>query len=93
MLTLPNLLFGSILAVACGALWHLLWGGPLKILVLYLVMSLVGFWLGQIIAQANSWLLYPIGGLLWLPAILGACLTLAIVRWFAQHPKLPNTQD
>jgi hypothetical protein len=50
-MTVPILIFGFILASLYGSLFHLWKNGGLGRLVLYLLLSWIGFWVGQLIAR------------------------------------------
>ncbi|MCL4531371.1 MAG: hypothetical protein M1282_18455, partial [Chloroflexi bacterium] len=62
-MTLPSLLFGLLIALLIGALFHLLRGGGLGKLILYLILSLAGFVTGHLLGEWRGWILFPIGPL------------------------------
>jgi hypothetical protein len=82
-MTLPTLLLGFAVSSLYGAAFHL-WrnGGPLR-LVLYLVLSWSGFWLGQLIANWLGWTFFHIGPLNLGMATLGSLVFLFIGYWLS----------
>jgi hypothetical protein len=48
---LPTIAFGVLLSICCGALYHLIRGGSTKRLAFYLVFAMIGFWLGDSLAE------------------------------------------
>ena len=58
---LPTIVFGILLALACGAIYHFIRGGSTKKLVLFLVLSLAGFWLGDTLAWSLNLSFLQIG--------------------------------
>lgn len=58
---LPTIIFGILLALLLGAMFHLARGGSAKRLLIYLGISLAGFWLGDIIAYYTGWSFIRIG--------------------------------
>ncbi len=58
---LPTIVFGILLALACGALYHLVRGGSTKKLVFWLALSLTGFWLGDTLAWFLAFSFMQIG--------------------------------
>jgi hypothetical protein len=84
MVNLPALLIGLILATLYGAAFHLIRGGNLGKLALYIVLSWFGFWTGNFIANQLGWDFLTIGTLniglatifSWIFLILGNWLSL-----------------
>ncbi len=82
-MTIPILAFGFILASLYGALFHLWKNGGLGRLILYLVLSWIGFWAGQILARQLGWNFGNIGTLQVGFATLGSILLLLIGHWLS----------
>lgn len=53
-LTLPVILFGSLIALLIGALVHLIAGGKLLRLIFSMLFALIGFWAGNYLADRLS---------------------------------------
>ncbi len=81
-MALPNLLFGLVIALILGALFHAFRGGSGWRLLLYLGISIFGFVLGQWLGTRFGWALYPFGALDIGFGLLGGILCLAIGDWF-----------
>ncbi len=62
-MTLPTLIFGGLLATLYGAVFHLIRGGGLGKLLVYILLSWAGFWSGQFIAERYSLEFLNIGSL------------------------------
>jgi lysylphosphatidylglycerol synthetase-like protein (DUF2156 family) len=54
-MTLPSLVLGFLIATLLGAFLHLILGGGLGRLALYLLMGWTGFWVGQAVASQLEW--------------------------------------
>lgn len=61
MLPVPVLIFGCVLALLYGAAFHLWRGGSTKRLFLFLVLSLLGFWIGDALAWQLGWSFAVVG--------------------------------
>jgi uncharacterized membrane protein YeaQ/YmgE (transglycosylase-associated protein family) len=77
----PTLLLGFIIATLIGALFHVLRGGNLGRLLLYLLLSWIGFWLGHLAANSIGFTPGSLGILRLGPAALGAIVTLFFGHW------------
>jgi hypothetical protein len=77
-MTIPVLLFGFVIASLYGALFHLVRGGGLARLFLFMVLSWLGFALGHIIGNWRGWILFPVGPLNFGSATIGSILLLAL---------------
>jgi hypothetical protein len=86
-MVLSVILYGFLFATLMGALFHL-WrdGGPGK-LVLYLLASWAGFWLGHWAAKELDLHVLDIGELRLGPALLGSLVFLFLAHWFGQIGK------
>ena len=50
-MNIPSLVFGGLIATLYGAIFHLIRGGGLGRLFVYILISWAGFWAGHFIAQ------------------------------------------
>jgi hypothetical protein len=80
-LTFPAFIFGSFIALLIGSIFHLILGGDLKKLLLYLVMSWVGFWIGDYSGKQLGLQFIRIGLLNLGFAVIGSLVFLTIVYW------------
>jgi hypothetical protein len=82
-MTLPSAAFGLLCALLIGALFHVVMdGGPGKML-LYLVLSIAGFAVGQWIAASRGWIVFPIGPLDLGMAAMGSLVFLGVGHWLS----------
>lgn len=77
------LVLGFLVATAYAAVFHLIIGGPLRRLLLYLVASWAGFAIGQFVGIVLNIDLFKLGTLHLLSASLGAWAALLLARWLA----------
>jgi hypothetical protein len=82
-MTVPILLFGFLLSSLYGALFHLWRDGGLGRLLLYLILSWAGFWIGQIAAAQFGWAFGSVGALHVGMATLTALIFLLIGNWLS----------
>ncbi len=80
MLTLPAFVFGLLISSLYGAAFHLWKGGGLGRLLLYLLLSWAGFWLGHYIAVRMALTLASVG-----PIRVGAGTIGSLIFLFAGH--------
>lgn len=85
-MTLPSLLFALLIALALGALYHLIRGGDWPHLLAYLVMSMIGFAVGHFIALWRGWVWFQFGPLNLGAEIVGALVFLALADWLIHLP-------
>ena len=79
----PTLLLGSVIAILIGAIFHLWRGGKGGRLLLYITLSMVGFWAGHFIASKLSWDIDKLGQLHLGFSILGSLIFLLIGYWLS----------
>lgn len=82
-MTLPAFLFGFLISVMIGAAFHLWKGGGLFRLILYLVLSIAGFWTGHLISVSIGWDFVRLGPLRLGFAILGDLIVLGVGYWLS----------
>lgn len=83
-MTLPAFLFGFLISLMIGAAFHLWKGGGLGRLILYIILSSVGFWTGHAIAVAINWDFWKLGPLHLGFAIIGTIGFLLSGYWLSQ---------
>jgi hypothetical protein len=83
-MTIPALILGIILSSLYGAAFHLWRGGSLGRLILYLILSWAGFWIGQFLATRIGFSFVNVGPLHLGIATIGSILFLAIGYWLSQ---------
>ena len=79
-MTVPSLLLGFIISTIYGLGFHLLRGGGAGRLLLYLIVSWIGFWLGHYAANQLKWTFASIG-----PLHLGLASVVSIIFLFLGH--------
>ncbi len=80
-MTFPGIVFSFFVALLFGSLLHLWRGGDLLRLVLYLSLSLVGFFSGHFIANLLSIRFLKVGSINLGFGILGSVLLLGLGYW------------
>ena len=83
-MTLPTLLFALLVALLYGALYHVIRGGGFWRLVLYLILSVIGFAVGQLVGLWRGWLLLPLGSLNLGMSSIGSILILLLGDWLSR---------
>jgi hypothetical protein len=80
----PSLLLGILLSTLYGAGFHLWRGGNLGRLILYLILSWAGFWIGQMLASSLGWEFLSFGSLHIGPASLLSLTFLSLGYWLGK---------
>lgn len=80
-MTIPNLLFGLIIALLIGVLFHAIRGGNGWRMLIYIGLSIVGFFLAQWVGGVFAWGLYPFGVLDAGLGVIGSVLFLLLGGW------------
>ena len=83
-MTIPSLLFGILLSSFYGAAFHVWRGGSAGRLILYLILSWIGFWTGHIVAEYLGWSLLNLGPINLGMATLFSLLFLIGGYWLSQ---------
>jgi hypothetical protein len=71
-----------------GAAFHLWKGGKFKRFLLYILLSWIGFWTGQISASFLGWIFLSIGPLHLGCDTLGSVIFLFLGHWLSQFKPL-----
>ena len=75
-MTLHGFILGLTIASACAFLFHILRGGSLKRLTIYLVSAWIGFFSGHLLGELINLQLLRLGSINLFPALLGTVLSL-----------------
>jgi hypothetical protein len=78
------LFFGSLIAILCGLIYHLLRGGNLARLMMYLITAWIMFFAGQWLSEQLGWRLMRVGSLNLFPSLLATFLGLILVSILAR---------
>ena len=76
----PTLTFAFVVATLYGALFHLIRGGDIRRLALYLLAAWIGFVLGQLVGIILRFPFFNVGPIYLVPASLGALAGLIFVQ-------------
>jgi hypothetical protein len=83
-MTLPAIFFGIILSTIYGTAFHFWKGGSLNRLILYILLSWFGFWIGHIAGVALGWSFAPAGPINAGMATLGSVIFLFVGEWLSR---------
>jgi hypothetical protein len=83
-MTLPTVLFGLLIALLYGALYHLIRGGSPWRLILYFSLSVAGFILGHLFGLWRGWTWLPVGLLNLGPSSIGSLVLLIVGDWLSR---------
>lgn len=81
----PGIVFAFLLATAYGAGYHLLFGGPPRKLLLYLLAAWLGFCLGQWAGATLGLSILDVGPVHTFSASLGSWLALLLSHWLSKE--------
>jgi len=84
-MTLPAFFFGSLIALLIGSIFHFIVGGNIKKLILYLVLSSLGFWIGNLVANQFNWNWFPLGIINLGGSLSGAFILMAVGHWLSSN--------
>jgi hypothetical protein len=83
-MTIPSLIFALLIASLYGALYHLIRGGGLGRLLLFLIFGWIGFAVGHLVGIWQGWILIPVGELNWGMSTLGSLVFLLGGDWISR---------
>lgn len=82
--TTPALLIAFLIASLYGVFYHLLRGGGVKRLFLYLLLAWLGFAIGQFLGLWRGWHVFPLGPIELGLGTLGSLLVLLVGDWLSR---------
>ena len=88
----PAFTFGFILATLTGAIFHLIFGGDIRRLALYLICAWIGFTLGHLAGVIFGIDSFNVGTLRALPAFMGAIIALVVAYSLSASGRRKRTQ-
>ena len=88
-MTFPALLMAALFASTYGALYHLVCGGNLKQLLLYLFLAWLGFALGHAVAEWRGWTFLQLGTINLGAGTVGSYLLLGLGDWLSRMQVRP----
>ena len=83
-MTLPTLLFALLVALLYGALYHLIRGGSFGRLLLFFILSSIGFAIGHLVGLWRGWIWIPLGAINLGLSSIGSLLTLIFGDWLTR---------
>jgi hypothetical protein len=82
-MTIPAVFFGVLVSTCIGAGFHLIKGGGIGRLALYILLAWVGFWAGHFLGQFLDWTFLSVGPLCFGMALAGCFLVLLVGYWLS----------
>jgi len=83
-MTIPTLLFALLIALLYGAIYHLIRGGGFWRLILYFVLSTLGFAAGHLVGVWGAWNFLPLGSLNLGTSSIGSIIVLVTGDWLSR---------
>lgn len=84
------LVLGFLLAGIYGGVFHLIFGGSIRRIALYLVVAWAGFFIGQFVGDFFNFELLKLGKVHLISASVGAWLALFATSWLMGHEPERN---
>jgi len=92
-MTLPAFLFGSLISIFIGSIFHLIVGGNFRKLVLFLFFAWFGFWLGYYLSNHIAFSIWQLGLFDMGFCVLGSVLTLLFIYWIDKGADDSSSTD
>ncbi len=83
-MTVPALLFALLVALLYGALYHFVRGGGFGRLLLFFILSIMGFALGHLVGLWRGWVWIPVGSINLGVSSIGSLLILVLGDWLTR---------
>jgi hypothetical protein len=83
-MTTPAIIFGIVLSTIYGTAFHVVKGGRLSRIFLYVLLSWLGFWAGHFAGAALGWTFATIGQLNTGMATIGSVVFLFVGEWLSR---------
>ena len=87
-MTTPSLLFGALIALICGLIFHIFRGGSFSRLLLHVFTAEISFFVGHFVGQWINWHLWRFGALNLFPALLATTVGLVATAILSGPEKL-----
>lgn len=91
-MTIPAFLFALLIALLYGAIYHFLRGGGFGRLLLYLILSILGFVAGHLVGLWRGWIFFPLGSLNLGMSSIGSVVLLLIGDWLSRIESNPESK-
>jgi hypothetical protein len=85
-----GVVLGILLASIYGAAFHLIFGGPIRRIVLYLFAAWLGFFIGQFVGDFLNLELLKIGKIHLVSASVGSWIVLFLTSWLVGQETARN---
>jgi hypothetical protein len=83
-MTVPALLFALLVALLYGALYHFVRGGGFGRLLLFFILSMIGFALGHLVGLWRGWVWIPVGSINLGLSSVGSLFILVFGDWLTR---------
>ena len=83
-MTFPAFVFGCVIGLLLGAVFHLWKGGGFGRVILYYLLGLTGFWAGHYLFNSLAYILIKLGPINLGGAVFGALFFLFAGHWLSQ---------
>jgi hypothetical protein len=83
-MTVPALLFALLVALLYGALYHFVRGGGVGRLLLFFILSMIGFALGHLVGLWRGWVWIPVGSINLGLSSVGSLFILVFGDWLTR---------
>ena len=83
-MTFPAVLFGIVLSMVYASAFHFWKGGSLARILVYVIISAVGYWTGHLVGARLGWSFWTIGPINNGMATLGSLIFLFAGEWLSR---------
>jgi len=83
-MTIPSLILAFLISSLLGALYHLIRGGGLGRLLLFMIFGWIGFAAGHLVGLWQGWMLIPLGELNLGLSVTGSLIFLVVGDWISR---------
>jgi ABC-type sugar transport system permease subunit len=93
-MSLVSVLLGFLISSICAFIFHLIKGGSVGRLVLFLFSAWVSFFTGQLVSNLLDWKLLRFGAINLFPALLATLIGLLAASFLAgpEHPRAKGSR-
>lgn len=92
-MSMPSFLLGTLIAMIIGCGFHFWRGGGLKWLAVFNLFSILGFWIGHVIAALFKIKFLPLGPINLGLAIVAAVILLFVGYWLSMASVETNHKE